>query len=115
MPDPTILEVRLEVYTDGPLDRIVSDGISKFLEERWPEVWDIKLPPATSIEHPAEWHAIVPLVDGQTPESLHGNLEAHVLALDPGRKVRFRTRWSFQESPNHQEVYEVRWEPDSAA
>jgi len=30
--------------------------------------------------------------------------------LDPNHSLHFRTRWAFQESPNHQEVYEVRWE-----
>jgi hypothetical protein len=106
----TILEVRLEAFSDDGLPRSLIDGISGILEQRWPEVWDIKLPPSPTRDHPAEWHAIVPLPDGETPESLHGRIEAQVLGLDPSRSIRFRTRWSFQESPNHQEVYEVRWE-----
>ena len=110
----TILEVRLEAYGDGGLARSLEDGISALLERWWPEAWDVKLPPTPTLEHPAEWHAIVPLPNGETPESLHSRIEEQVLALDPSRTVRFRTRWSFQESPNHQEVYEVRWERGSA-
>jgi hypothetical protein len=104
-----VLEVRLEAYGEGPLDRSLVDGISAILEKRWPEVWDIKLPPTPSRDHPAEWHATVALAPNETPESVHGRIESEVLALDPRRSIRFRTRWSFPETPNHQEVYEVRW------
>jgi hypothetical protein len=110
MAEGTILEVRLEAYTDGDLSPALKDGITALLERRWPEVWDMKFPPTPSFDHPAEWRATVPLPAGETPESLHGGIEAQVLALDPSRSLRFRTRWSYPESPNHQEVYEVRWE-----
>jgi hypothetical protein len=112
MADGPILELRLEAFSDGGLSRTVVDQISAMLERRWPEAWDIKVPPAPSRDHPVEWHATVPLREGETPESLHARIEADVLALDPSRSIRFRTRWAFPETPNHQEVYEVRWESD---
>ncbi|HTW39428.1 MAG TPA: hypothetical protein VMF04_01005 [Thermoplasmata archaeon] len=112
MAEPTILELRLEAYGDGGLAPPLESGITALLERWWPEMWDVKRPPTPSREHPAEWHATIPLPEGETPESIHGRIESEVLALDPSRSIRFRTRWSFPESPNHQEVYEVRWDPD---
>jgi hypothetical protein len=106
-----VLEVRLEVYSGGALPASTVEGIGAILARRWPEAWDVKVPAETTLEHPAEWHAIVPLPEGETPESLHGRIESEVLTLDPARSLHFRTRWAYQESPNHQEVYEVRWEP----
>lgn len=103
------LEVRLEIYSDGELPGPLAARISTLLSQRWPEAWDVKVPSRPSLEHPAEWRAVVPLPEGMTPESLHGQIEAELLSLDPTRSLHFRTRWSFQESPNHQEVYEVRW------
>jgi hypothetical protein len=114
MPDDTVIEVRLEVYTDADWAPALADQISALLARRWPESWDVKLPPRPNRDHPAEWRAVVPLPAGATPESSHGAIEADVRALDPSHQLHFRTRWSFQESPNHQEVYEVGWDSDSA-
>ena len=111
--DPA-LEVRLEVCAEGGLPAPVADKISAVLSQRWPGAWDVKLPPRSSVEHPAEWRSVVPLPAGATAETLHNQVAADVLALDASRSLRFRTRWAFQESPNHQEVYEVRWDPDAA-
>jgi hypothetical protein len=105
------IELRLEMYTNGPLPTGVRDGVTNFLTHWWPETWDVKVPDHSSLEHPAEWRAVIPLRDGETAENLHGRIETQVSALDPGRALHYRTRWSFQESPNHQEVYEVRWAP----
>jgi len=109
----SIFEVRLEAYSDLDLDPTIVHGITAILEARWPEAWDIKIPPSASRAHPAEWHAIVPLPEGSTPESLHGQIEGQVRAIDPGHTLRYRTRWAYQQTPDHQEVYEVRWEEDS--
>ena len=111
MPEDNVLELRLEVYADGALPPALVERIGAVLAQRWPETWDVKVPARPTREHPAEWRAVVPLPAGATAESLHATIEADVLALDPARSLHFRTRWSFQESPNHQEVYEVRWEP----
>ncbi|MGA9839320.1 MAG: hypothetical protein WBF81_00140 [Thermoplasmata archaeon] len=103
------LELRVEIYSNGPWDSTLVPQISAALSRRWTESWDVKVPPQPTLEHPAEWRAVVPLPDGSTPESLHRLIDADLLAVDPSRSLRFRTRWAFQESPNHQEVYEVRW------
>jgi hypothetical protein len=105
------MEVRLELYAEGELPATLVSGISSFLSERWPESWDVKIPPRPSREHPAEWRAVLPLPDGATAESLHREMAAKVIALDPAHSLRLRTRWAFQESPNQQEVYEERWTP----
>jgi hypothetical protein len=105
------LEFRLELYTDAGLPEELASRISKVLSQRWPEAWDIKLPAQPSPNHPAEWHAVVPLSQGLTAESLHRELAKEILALDPSHSFHFRTRWAFQETPDHQEVYEERWRP----
>lgn len=111
---PPPLEVRLEIYVDGPLDPDLAKKITGVLSEKWPVTWDIKIPPRTSLEHPARWHAVVPCDEGQTPEGLHRELAQKVGALDPARRLRFRTRWDLPESPNEQEIYEVGWKPTGA-
>jgi hypothetical protein len=103
------IELRLELFSEGKLPASLTDRITQFLAEWWPETWDVKVPEQPSLEHPAEWRAVVPLPDGATPENLHGRVEAELSALDPAGSLHYRTRWAFQESPNHQEVYEVRW------
>jgi hypothetical protein len=105
------IEVRLELYVDGGLPNELASRISAMLSARWPDVWDVKLPTPPSLDHPAEWRAVVPLLDGTTAESLHREMAKSLLAWDTAHSFHFRTRWSFQESPNHQEVYEERWGP----
>ena len=109
MADETVLEVRLELYSDTALDAGLISRIGAALARRWPEAWDVKAPPHPTREHPAEWRAVVPLPDGATAETLHGQIESDILALDAARSLHFRTRWAFQESPDHQEIYEVGW------
>ncbi len=113
MSEDSALEVRLEIYSDGELPASLADRISALLSQRWPEAWDVKVPPRPSREHPAEWRAVVPLPEGATPETLHRQLESDVLALDPSHSLHLRTRWAFQESPDHQEIYEMRWTRDA--
>jgi hypothetical protein len=103
------LEFRLELYADAGFPDGLASRISALLLQRWPEAWDVKVPAKPTLEHPAEWHAIVPLLEGTTAESLHRQLADEILALDHTGSIHFRTRWAFQETPNHQEVYEQRW------
>ncbi|HLY77106.1 MAG TPA: hypothetical protein VKT21_04405 [Thermoplasmata archaeon] len=105
------LELRVEVYCDGELPATLAEKIGAVLAQRWPVAWDAEVPAHVSFEHPAEWRAVVPFVEGTTPQSLHRQLAAEFLAMDPSRSLHFRTRWDFQQSPNHQEVYEERWKP----
>jgi len=105
------IELRLELFSDGPLPATLADRITTLLAEWWPEAWDVKVPEHPSLEHPAEWRAIVPLPGEATPERLHGQVEEGISALDPSHVLHYRTRWSLHEAPNHQEVYEVRWAP----
>jgi hypothetical protein len=105
------LELRVEVYTDGELPSSVTERIGALLAQRWPVEWDVTIPPHTNFEHPAEWRAIVPYPEGTTPEILHRQLAADLLAIDPARPLRFRTRWDYPQEPNHQEVYEEHWRP----
>jgi hypothetical protein len=110
MSTDSVVEVRVEVYSDpGPLAPL-GERISVALAQLWDVTWDVKIPPPPSRDHAAEWRGVVPLPDGATPETLHSRVEAVVLALDPNKSLHLRTRWAFQESPNHQEVYEVRWD-----
>lgn len=112
MPSNQAIEVRLELYLDGDLPGVLADRISAVLSQRWPEAWDVKVPPRPSFDHPAEWRAVVPLLEGTTAETLHREMAASVLALDASHSLHLRTRWSFQQSPNQQEVYEERWKPE---
>ncbi|MGA7861863.1 MAG: hypothetical protein WCB19_08420 [Thermoplasmata archaeon] len=105
------LELRVEVYSDGVLPAALSEKIGAVLSRRWPVEWDVNVPGHASLEHPAEWRAVVPFIEGTTPETLHRQLAADLLALDPTHSLHFRTRWDFQQSPNHQEVYEEHWKP----
>lgn len=107
-PDSAI-EVRLEVYSDGEFSSELARQLSEVLSERWPETWDVKLPARPSREHPAEWRAVVPLPEGATAEKLHQLVAAAVLSAPGSGSLHFRTRWSFPESPDHQEIYEVAW------
>lgn len=105
------LEVRLELYSDGILDRAVVDKISALLAARWSVSWEIKVPPSPSFDHPARWHAIVPRGPNETPQALHQRIVADLAGVDPTHAFRFRTRWDFVQSPNEQEVFEERWTP----
>ncbi|MGC2290077.1 MAG: hypothetical protein WA688_09535 [Thermoplasmata archaeon] len=105
------LELRVEIYSDGELTAALSEKIGAVLALRWPVAWDVNVPTHPSFEHPAEWQAVVPFIEGSTPETLHQKIVADLLALDPNHSLHFRTRWDFQQSPNHQEVYEERWKP----
>jgi len=106
------LEFRLELYVEGGLPQGLADRISAVLSSRWPSTWDVKVPAQVNFHNPAEWRAVVPLLDGTTAETLHVQLAKDILAMDLSHSFHFRTRWAFQETPNHQEVYEERWTPD---
>jgi hypothetical protein len=114
MTEATPIELRLEIHAEGPLPPHLAVQISKMLSEWWPEAWDVKIPEETSLEHPAEWRAVVPLPEGMTPEKLHLRVDAGISALDGSGSLHYRTRWSFHQAPNHQEVYEVRWNPEDS-
>jgi hypothetical protein len=103
------VELRVETYGEGEFAPGLAERITAALSQLWAVAWDVKVPVRPSLEHPAEWHAVVPLPGGSTPESVHAKVAAAVLALDTPGALHLRTRWSFQQSPNHQEVYEVRW------
>lgn len=105
------LEVRLELYVDGDFPDLLANRIGDSLSRRWPVAWDVKVPSDPSFDHPAEWRAVVPLLEGTTAETLHRQVAGDVLALESADAFHFRTRWSFQQTPNHQEVYEERWKP----
>ena len=105
-------ELRLEIYADPTWDPALREKISAMLSQRWPVTWDVKVPPRPSLDHPARWHAVVLLTEGETPEGAHGQLVRGLAALDPGHGLRFRTRWDYPQSPNEQEIYEERWHPD---
>jgi hypothetical protein len=106
------IEVRLELYVDGNFPDLLASRISAVLSQRWPGAWDVKVPPKPSFDHPAEWRAVVPLLEGATAETLHRQMATDILSLESSETFHLRTRWSFQQSPNHQEVYEERWEPE---
>jgi hypothetical protein len=103
------IEVRLELFSERGLTPSLTDRIGALLARRWPAAWDVKIPAHSSLEHPAEWRAIVSIPPGDTTETVHPQLAAELQALDPAVSLRFRTRWAYQETPNHQEVYEERW------
>jgi hypothetical protein len=106
-------EVRVELYADGDLPASLSAGITALLSQRWPLSWDVVIPPRPSINHPAEWRAVVPVPEGTTIESLHRQIAESTLGLDATLSLHLRTRWSFLEAPDEQEVYEVRWGQES--
>ncbi len=112
MADGPTLELRLEVYPTTEFSLAFAAGVTALLSTRWPERWDVKIPARPTAERPAEWRATVSLPEGATPETLHRQLEADLDGLDPQHQIRFRTRWAFAQTPNHQEVYEVRWSAD---
>ena len=101
----------MEIYLEGDFAEGLSGRISATLSRRWAGTWNVKVPPRPSIQHPAERRVVVPLLEGTTAETLHHQMAADVLALEASHSFHFRTRWSFQESPNHQEVYEERGSP----
>lgn len=105
------LELRVEVYSTGELPAPLTEKIGAVLAQRWPVTWDVTIPPRVSFEHPAEWRAVVPFIEGSTPETLHRELATELLALDPSHSLHFRTRWDFPQTPNHQEIYEEHWKP----
>lgn len=105
------VELRLEAYAEGALDPSLVEKISGWLKEKWPVTWDVSVPTRASFEHPARWHAVVPLPADQTPQALHRTIAARLMALDPALTLRYRTRWDFPQTPNEQEVYEERWKP----
>lgn len=105
------LELRVELYVDGPLDGGVVEKISGLLAQRWPVTWDVKVPPRTTLEHPARWHAVIPPQGRLTPQGLHELVATDVMALDSERRFHLRTRWDFPQTPNEQEIYEVNWKP----
>ena len=111
MPSNSPLELRVEVYAEGELPAALAERIGATLARRWPVQWDVSLPAHVSFEHPAEWRAVVPYPAGSTPEAVHHQLAADLLALDPAHPLRFRTRWDYPQEPNHQEVYEQHWRP----
>lgn len=105
------LEVRLELYIDGGFPEGLVAKISSLLSEHWPFEWDVRVPPQPSRQHPAEWRAVIPVPEGATAETLHAQMSGKILSLDTTTSFHLRSRWSFQETPNNQEVYEVRWSP----
>lgn len=111
MPGGFPMEVRVEVYGDGDLVELVTSRITALLARRWPVVWDVKLPPHASFNHPAEWRAVVPIPEGTTPEALHRVVAREMLEENASVPLHFRTRWASQVTPDHQEVYEERWKP----
>jgi hypothetical protein len=111
VPSDATLELRVEVYSDVGVTPTLAERIGAVLTKRWPVEWDVNVPPNVDFEHPAEWRAIVPFPDGSTPEILHRQVASDLLALDPSRSLRFRTRWDYPQEPNHQEIYEEHWKP----
>jgi hypothetical protein len=112
MRSDTPLELRVEAYAEGALSPTLAERIGAALAKRWPVEWDITVPPVASREHPAEWRAVVPLPEGQTPEMVHPQIAADIRALDPSGTLHFRTRWDFPQAPDQKEVYEEHWKPD---
>lgn len=106
------LELRVEVYTDAEFPAALAERISATLAQRWPVEWDVSLPAHPSFEHPAEWRAVVPSVEGVTPQMLHRQLATDLRALDPAFSLHFRTRWDFPQAPDQREIYEERWKPE---
>ncbi len=111
MPPGPPLELRVEVYTEGNFPVTLAERIGALPSQRWPVEWDVNLPPHVSFDHPAEWHAVVLLPEGVTPETAHREIARDFLALDPTHSLHFRTRWDFPQAPDQREVYEEHWRP----
>jgi len=107
----TPLELRVEVYADGELPAVLADQIGAVLARHWPVEWDVDIPTHSTFDHPAEWRAVVPHVEGTTPQTLHRQLAAELIALDPSHPLHLRTRWDFPQAPDQREVYEEGWKP----
>ncbi|MDE1819771.1 MAG: hypothetical protein KGJ23_02125 [Euryarchaeota archaeon] len=103
------VEIRLELFTNGPLTRTTVEQISGMLSRRWPVTWDAKVPSSTSRDHPARWHATIPPAASGATELLHREIRDELRSIDPAGTFKFRTRWNFPQSPNDQEIYEERW------
>ncbi len=101
----------MEVYSDGELPAALVERITAVLAQRWPVEWDVSVPAPAGFEHPAEWRGVVPLPEGATPESVHREIAAELVALDPAHPLHFRTRWDFPQAPDQREVYEEHWKP----
>ena len=101
----------MELYSDGDLPPLAREHIGSLLARRWPLAWDVDAPLHPSQEHPIRYRAVVPLPADSTPEKLHRQLELDIQASALDYPLRLRTRWSFPQSPNHQEIYEVNWSP----
>ena len=111
MTESTPIELRVELYSDGDLPASAREHIASLLSRRWPLAWEVDAPERPSQEHPIRYRAVVPLPSGSTPENLHRQLELDIQAAALTYPLRLRTRWSFPQSPNHQEIYEVHWSP----
>lgn len=105
------LELRVEVYSVGEFPAALVEKIGVLLSQRWPVEWDINVPQRVNFEHPAEWRGVVPISEGSSPEMLHRQLAADLLALDPSHSLHFRTRWDFPQMPDQREIYEEHWKP----
>lgn len=103
------IELRVELYSDDGLSPEALARVQEMLRARWPVTWDVTHPATPTLDHPLRWRAVIPLLEGTTPEGLHRELESAIrdAALSPS--LHLRTRWAFPSDPNHQEVYEVRW------
>jgi hypothetical protein len=109
--ESTPIELRVELYSDQVLPAVAREHIGNLLTRRWPLAWDLDAPERPTREHPMRWRTAVPLPAGSTPESLHRQLESDIQAAAFEYPLHLRTRWSFPQSPNHQEIYEVNWIP----
>ncbi len=103
------IELRVELYSEAGLSPEALARIQAMLTARWPVTWDVTHPPNPTLDHPLRWRAVVPLLEGTTPEGLHLELESAIRAAALSPSLHLRTRWAFPSDPNHQEVYEVRW------
>ncbi len=103
------IELRVELFSDDGLGAEALARVQELLTARWPVAWDVTHPPHPTLEHPLRWRAVIPLLEGTTPEGLHLELESAIRAAALSPSLHLRTRWAFPSDPNHQEVYEVRW------
>jgi hypothetical protein len=110
---PRTYELRVELYTDGPLPVELSSRISEYLAKRWPVAWDVKVPSDANAERPAEWRAVVPAAQGLPPERQHRQIVPEILAFDPSLPLHVRTRWSNPEFPDNEDIFEESWTPST--